>query len=143
MIRGFMVMGQLKVDALTLQNVDARIETAALPDADLPAALFLATDPRTVRVDDRDVETGWIAVADAPDRLSWLLGLPRDRSIAPAAYFEIPDLLRLVSAIPEADREMGSLRAYVGGRSLRIAFDVIDGRPRVDGFFGRDPAKKP
>ncbi|MCA9658806.1 MAG: hypothetical protein KC486_10700 [Myxococcales bacterium] len=135
-VRGALALAQQRMNPITVDGVDGKVESLTLPE-DVPAALYLVTEAKTRKVEDREVEVGWMVAADGVDRLTWLLGLGRDEAVEPAAYFEIPDLMRLLGTFPEAERELGSFRAYLTGRSVRISFDVIDGSPRFDAFFGR------
>ncbi|MEZ4383289.1 MAG: hypothetical protein R3A79_18315 [Nannocystaceae bacterium] len=135
-IRGGLALAQQRLSPITVDGVDAKVESLTIPE-DVPAALYLVTEAKTRKVEDRDVEVGWVAAADGVDRLAWLLGLERDDAVEPAAYFEIPDVMRLLGSFPEAERELGSFRAYLTGRSVRVSFDVIDGSARFDSFFGR------
>ncbi|MCB9566575.1 MAG: hypothetical protein H6710_05075 [Myxococcales bacterium] len=89
MVRGMLALAQQKVEPMQLASVEGKVESVRIPE-DVPATIFLSTDPKQVKAGDREVEVGWLAVADAPDRLSWLLGLARDPEIEPVAYFEIP-----------------------------------------------------
>lgn len=75
---------------------------------------------------------GWLALADAPDRFSWLLGLPVEVSEAPAAYLEFPDLLTLVLSFGGGgDRTVEDMRGWLRGRKLRFVIDLADGAPRM------------
>ncbi|HGG58106.1 MAG TPA: hypothetical protein ENK31_09955, partial [Nannocystis exedens] len=101
-IRGFSALAGQRFNPLELKGVSGKIESMVIPEEDLQASVYLVTDEKTVRVDDRDVEVGWIAAADGADRITWLLGLDRETEIEPAVYFEIPDLTRLLATMPEA-----------------------------------------
>ncbi len=137
LLRGLLGFGGLRFAPLQLQSVGAKVESVQIPDA--PGSLFIATDPAKVKIGEQETEVGWMIVADAPDRLSWLLGLPRDRAVHPSAYYEV-DLVRLVGSVPEVAGELGSARAWLEGRTVRGSLAVIAGRPRIDLYFGKPPA---
>ncbi len=141
MIRGFSALAGQRFNALELEGVTGKIESMAIPDEDLQASVYLVTDEKTVRVEERDVEVGWLAAADGADRITWLLGLDRETKIEPAIYFEIPDLSRLLATVPELDEELGTFRSWLNGRKVVFAADVVDGRLRFDSYLGRTQKK--
>jgi len=138
-VRGMLALAGQRLNPITIEGVPSKVESLAIPEEDLQASLFMITDAKTTKVDERDIEVGWMAAADGVDRITWLLGLDRESSIEPAVYFEIPDLTRLIASVPEAEREIGTFRAWLAGKSVRFAADVVDGRPRFDTFFGKVP----
>lgn len=141
LIRGLTGFGGVRFEPLEVAGVDAKIERARLPDADLPLAVLAATDPTKVKSADQDLEVGWLALADAPERLTWLLGLPRETVVRPAFYYEV-DLSRISASIPDIERELGGARAWLDARTARVSFTVIAGRPRFDLFVGKSPAAR-
>lgn len=143
LMRTMLALGGVRFNAINLPAVPGKVEQAALPDDDVPASLLLVTDPDKVRVGDADVEIGWATFADSTDRLTWLLGLPRDATPSPAFYFELPDLWRLVSAIEGGAGELNFAQGWLSGRSLRLAADVVDGRVRFDLQLAREAAAPP
>ena len=112
--------------------VTGKVESTQIPDTQLPASLYLLTDPGTVRSGDRDIEVGWAMVADSNDRVAWMMGLERSAAVAPAFYMEMPDLWQTFMAVDEAQRELNFAQGWLSGRSARLAADVIDGRLRLD-----------
>ncbi|MBZ5714233.1 hypothetical protein [Nannocystis pusilla] len=142
LFRSLVGLSSLRFSPATVPGVDARVESAGLPGADAPAQFFLVTDPGTVRLADKDVEFGWIVVADGQDRLKWMLAdLERDNETNPAFYGELPDLWRLVASFEGGPREAGFLQSWLTGRGFRLAADVVGGRVRLDAEFARRPAK--
>ncbi len=137
-VRGMLALAGQRLNPVEIEGVSGKVESLAIPE-EVQASLFMITDEKTAKVGDRDVEVGWMAAADGVDRITWLLGLDRESSIEPAVYFEIPDLTRLIASVPEAEREIGTFRAWLAGKSVRFAADVVDGRPRFDSFFGKVP----
>lgn len=128
----------LRFSPTTIPGVTSKVETSNIPDADAPAQLFLVTDPGTVRVADKDLEFGWIAVADAPDRLKWMLAdIEQTTDSTPAFYAELPDLWRLIASFKDGPRDAGFLQSWLAGRGVRLAADVIGGRVRLDLEFSR------
>ncbi len=138
-VRGMLALAGQRLTPIELAGVPGKVESLAIPEENLQASLYMLTDEKTAKVDDRDIEVGWMAAADGVDRITWLLDLKRESSIEPAVYFEIPDLTRLIASVPEAEREIGTFRAWLAGKSVRFAADVVDGRPRMDWFFGKVP----
>jgi len=140
LIRSLASLASVRMTPVTLPQITGKLESASLPDSDVPASLFLLTDPGTVRAGDRDIEVGWAIVADSNDRLTWMLGLERSAAVMPAFYFELPDLWQLIAAIGDAPRELNFAQSWLTGRSVRVAADVIDGRLRVDMQLARSAA---
>jgi len=144
LIRSLMSLAGATLSPVTLPQIAGKIESAAIPDSDVPASLLLLTDPGTVRAGDRDVEVGWAVVADSNDRLAWMLGLERSAAVMPAFYFELPDLWQLIAVTGgSAPRELGFAQSWLTGRSLRVAGDIIDGRLRLDMQLARTAAAAP
>jgi len=141
--RGMLALAGQRFNPVELSTVKGKVEALAIPAEDLQASVYLITDEATARVDDRDLEVGWMAAADGADRISWLMGLERESEIEPAVYFEIPDLTRLIATVPEAEQEIGTFRSWLNGRTVRFAADVVDGRPRMDSYFGRVKSAAP
>lgn len=140
LIRSLMSLASVRTSPVTLPQIQGKLESAALPDADTPASLYLLTDPGTVRAGDRDIEVGWAMVADSNDRLTWMLGLERSAAVVPAFYFELPDLWQLIAATGEGPRELNFAQTWLTGRSVRVAADVIQGRLRIDLQLARTAA---
>ncbi len=132
LIRSLMGLGGVRVAPVTLPQVAGKVDQAQIPDADIPASLYLVTDPGTVRAGDRDIETGWAMVADSNDRVAWMMGLERSAAVLPAFYLELPDLWQLFATIDDASRELNFAQSWLSGRSARLAADVVDGRLRID-----------
>jgi hypothetical protein len=142
LIRSLLGFAGVRFSQVTLPQVPGKVDQAQLPDSDVPATFLLVTDPGTVRAGDKDIEVGWAVVADATDRLTWMLGLERSAATQPAFYAELPDLWRLISSIEDGPRELNFAQGWLSGRSLRIAGDVIGGRLRIDVQLARDAAAK-
>lgn len=140
LIRSLMGLGGVRFSPVTLPQVAGKVDQAGLPDADIPASLYLVTDTGTVRAGDRDIETGWAIVADSNDRLTWMLGQERSAAVLPAFYLELPDLWQLFATIDDAQRELNFAQSWLSGRSARLAADVVDGRLRIDFQLARAPA---
>ena len=140
LIRSFMGIAGIRFSPVTLPNIAGKVDQAQLPDADVPASLYLMTDPGTVRAGDRDIEVGWAMVADSNDRLAWMLGLERSAAVLPAYYLELPDLWQLFATIDDAQRELNFAQSWLSGRSARLAADVVDGRVRLDFQLARTAA---
>lgn len=133
LFRSLVGFGKVQFAPTTLSGVEAKVEAAQVPSGEVPAQLFLVTDPGTVRVGDKDVEFGWLVAADGPDRLRWLLkDIAQENTALPAAYFELPDLWQLVAGFEDGPRELGFLQSWLSGRSVRFAADVVGGRVRLD-----------
>ncbi len=132
LIRSLMGLGGVRFAPVTLPQVAGKVDQAQIPDADVPASLYLVTDPGTVRAGDRDIEAGWAIVADSNDRVAWMMGLERSAAVLPAFYLELPDLWQLFTTIDEATRELNFAQSWLSGRSARLAADVVDGRLRID-----------
>lgn len=143
LIRSLLSLAGVRLSPVSLPQIPGKIESASIPDVDVPASLLLLTDPGTVRADDRDIEVGWAMIADSNDRLAWMLGLERSAAVMPAFYFELPDLWQLVVATGDGPRELGFAQAWLTGRSLRVAADIIEGRLRVDMQLARTAAAEP
>jgi hypothetical protein len=84
-----------------------------------------------LRKDDGEATSGWVALADAPDRFAWLLALPSETADAPAAYLEFPDLLGLVSAFGGGDAAIDDMRGWLRNRRLRFVLELSGGAPRL------------
>ncbi len=140
LIRSLAGLAGIRFTPVDLPQVTGKVESTQIPDADLPASLYLLTDPGTVRSGDRDIEVGWAMVADSNDRLAWMMGLERSAAVAPAFYLEAPDLWQLFLTADEAQRELNFAQGWLSGRSARLAADVIDGRLRFDFQLARNPA---
>ena len=132
LIRSLAGLAGVRFTPVELPQVTGKVESTRIPDADVPASLYLLTDPGTVRSGDRDIEVGWAMVADSNDRVAWIMGLERSAAVAPAFYMEMPDLWQLFTTIDDAQRELNFAQAWLSGRSARLAADVIDGRLRLD-----------
>jgi hypothetical protein len=143
LMRSLLALGGVRFSPVNLPQIPGKVEQASLPDNDIPATLLLVTDPDKVRAGDADIEVGWATIADSTDRLSWLLSLPRDASVQPAFYLELPDLWRLVAATDDGPRDMNFAQSWLSGRSVRLAADVVDGRLRFDFQLARDPNAAP
>lgn len=139
LLRTALAFAEVRFSAISLPQIAGKVEQARLPDDDVPATLLLVTDPDKVRVGDQDMEVGWAALADSTDRLTWLLGQPRDSGPQPAFYMEFPDLWRFVSSIEDGQEELNFAQSWLSGRSAKLAGDVIDGRLRLDFQLARDP----
>ncbi len=141
LIRSLMSLARVSLSPVTLPQIPGKVESAAIPESDVPASLLLITDPGTVRAGDRDVEVGWAVVADSNDRLAWMYGLERSAAVLPAFYFELPDLWQLIATTGgQAPRELGFAQSWLTGRSVRIAGDIINGRLRIDMQLARTAA---
>ena len=144
LMRSLLGFAGVRFSPVTLPQVAGKVETAAIPDADVPASLILVTDPGTVRAGDKDIEVGWAVVADSNDRLTWLLGLERSAAVQPAFYLEFPDLWQIVASTGDGARELNFAQAWLSGRSMRLAADIIAGTLRVDLQLARTaPAAAP
>jgi len=140
LIRSLAGLAGVRFAPVDLPQVTGKVESTRIPDADLPASLYLLTDPGTVRSGDRDIEVGWAMVADSNDRLAWMMGLERSAAVAPAFYMEAPDLWQLFLTVDDAQRELNFAQGWLSGRSARLAADVIDGRLRFDFQLARTAA---
>ena len=132
LLRSLTGLAGVRSSPVTLPQVTGKVESARLPDSDVPASLYLVGDPGTVRAGERDIEVGWAAIADSDERLGWMLGRERSAVVAPAFYLELPDVWPLLAAIDDARDELNFARSWLTGRSARLAADVVDGRIRVD-----------
>lgn len=132
LIRSLAGLAGVRFTPVELPQVTGKVESTQIPDTQLPASLYLLTDPGTVRSGDRDIEVGWAMVADSNDRVAWMMGLERSAAVAPAFYMEMPDLWQTFMAVDEAQRELNFAQGWLSGRSARLAADVIDGRLRLD-----------
>ena len=119
--RTLMSFAELNPTDTAISGVEGKAQMVRLPVREVPAAAMLYHDP--------DKTHGWATLVDGPDRLGWLLNLPRDRAPDPSFYFEIPDLWRLASAEPSLGRELGFARGWLAGRELRMALHVVGGAP--------------
>jgi hypothetical protein len=138
LFRSLVGFAELRFAPTTVTGVDSKVEAATAPSGDAPAQIYLVTDPGTVKVGDRDVEFGWLAVADGPDRLRWLLkDVEHGKDVLPAVWFELPDLWQLISSFEDGPREAGFMQSWLTGRSVRFAADVTGGRVRLDLDFRR------
>ncbi|MBK9754324.1 MAG: hypothetical protein IPO88_12600 [Nannocystis sp.] len=141
LLRSLMGLGGVRFSPVTLPQITGKVEQAQIPDAEVPASLYLMTDPGTVRAGDRDIEAGWAMVADSNDRLSWMLGLERSAAVLPAFYLELPDLWQLFATIDDAQRELNFAQGWLTGRSARLAADIVDGRLRLEFQLARSTPK--
>lgn len=138
LFRSLIGFSELRFSPTTVAGVDAKVEAANVPEDDAPVQLYLVTDPGTLRLGDKDVEFGWLAAADGPDRLRWLLkDIEHAKDPEPAFWFELPDLWRLVASARDGARELGFLQSWLSGRSVRFAADTVGGRVRLDLEFAR------
>jgi hypothetical protein len=136
MVRGMLGFAELRLQEATLAGIEGPLQFVTLPEDDAPIVLSTYDERTPTKVDGKDVVYGWLAVVDGQDRMAWLLGLPRELHRGPRAYVEIPDLGRLVAAVPELDREIGVLRGWLQGRGLRAALVIADGQPSIVATLG-------
>jgi len=136
LLRGLLRLAEIRLQESTLAGVDGPVQFATLPEDDAPIVLATHDERTPTVVDGKDVLFGWLAVVDGNDRMAWLLGLPREQANGPRAYVEVPDLGRLVSAVPELDREIGVLRGWLQGRGFRAALLLERGEPRIVATLG-------
>jgi hypothetical protein len=120
---------QRRLEPTTLEGVEGSVAMLRLPE-DVPAVLMTREDPETAQsAEGKPVRYGWLSVVDDPKRLQWLLGLPTDDGQAPLVYAEVPDLWRLVAAVPEAVDDLGFARTWATDRALVAALHLDDGQP--------------
>jgi hypothetical protein len=136
MLRGLLGLAEIRMQESTLAGVDGPVQFATLPEDDAPVVLATHDERTPTVVDGKDVLYGWLAVVDGNDRMAWLLGLPREQANGPRAYFEVPDLGRLVSTVPELERELGVLLGWLQGRGFRAALSIERGEPRIVATLG-------
>jgi hypothetical protein len=136
MLRGLLGFAEIRMQESTLAGVDGPVQFATLPEDDAPIVLSTHDERTPTVVEGKNVLYAWLAVVDGNDRMAWLLGLPRESSTGPRAYFEIPDLGRLVSSVPELDRDIGVLRGWLQGRGLRAALSLERGEARIEATLG-------
>ncbi|MCA9692203.1 MAG: hypothetical protein KC636_21570 [Myxococcales bacterium] len=138
--RTLLAFAEIRMNPLQLTGYEGRVEYASL-DESPPALLYAIHDPKPLEIDGQDPqEFGWLAVADGPDRVSWLLGLTRGEKGDPPYYFEISDIWRLLGTELRAQEEFNFANSWLSGRRFVAAADVRDGRPRIDLYFGPPPA---
>jgi len=130
-------MGGLQPSETTVAGVEGVVDIVRIPEDDVPAVLLIRTDPDKVEVEGKPTDYGWAVLADGTDRLSWLLGLARDDGQGPAAYFEVPDAMPIVSGIEDLDQELSFARTWLGGRSFRFALYIDGGEPRIAAVMDR------
>ncbi len=136
MVRGLLGFAEIRLQDGTLPGVDGPVQFATLPEDDAPIVLSTYDERTPTKVDGKDVVYGWLALVDGNDRMAWLLGLPREQSQGPRAYVEVPDIGRLVAAVPELDREIDVLRGWLSGRGFRAALFLEGGEPSIVATFG-------
>lgn len=107
------------------------VSMVKVPDDDVPAALFFYEDPKPVTVDGEERKHGWMIVADKPERVEWLESMDTDGGEVPLGYFEIPDLWKLFTGIPEAMEDLAFARTWAMGRSFKIALILHEGAPSI------------
>jgi hypothetical protein len=125
-LRGLVRMGQAGLAPVTIEGVPGSIESAALPDDDLPGRFYSISDPPVATG-----SWGWAVAADGDERVRWMAGLPRDDGAAPIAYYEIADLWRLIAGVDELARDLGHAQAWLSGRSLRAQWSQTQDGPEV------------
>jgi hypothetical protein len=121
--RSLMTFAELNPSDAAIAGLEGTAQMVRLPVREVQAAAVLYHDPGKGH--------GWAALVDGPDRLGWLLSLPRDRAPDPSFYAEIPDLWRLASAHPELARDLAFARGWLAARQLRLALHVVDGVPEL------------
>jgi hypothetical protein len=104
-----------------------------IPEDVPPMVLMTRADPATAV----PAGHGWVAMVDAPDRLSWLLGLPMEVRDGPALFAEMPDLGRWLTAVAPIVGDVEYLRGWAEGRGLQMTVEVKDGVPVVRARLGR------
>lgn len=134
-VRGFLALAEQSMSEITVSGVQGTMFSWTIPEDDFQATLISRNDPPPTGA--TNPELGWIALVDGADRMGWLLGLPQESPDGPPAYFEIPDLARALPTVPEIEREIGFLRGFFGGLSLRAMLDVDAGEPRITAVLSR------
>jgi hypothetical protein len=125
--RGIISLGGGTMRDTTLPGTGGNAAIFEVPEDDFPMTVVSRPDPPT----DGTTPTGWVAMVDAPDRMSWLLGLAAEAYAGPAAYAEIPDVARAIQSWPELAVELESMRVWLERRSLRATFEIVDGEPVI------------
>ena len=134
-VRGFLALAEQSMTEITVSGVQGTMFSWTIPEDDFQATLISRNDPPPTGA--TNPELGWIALVDGADRMGWLLGLPQESPDGPPLYFEIPDLARALPTVPEIEREIGFLRGFFGGLSLRAMLDVDAGEPRITAVLAR------
>lgn len=125
--RGVVALGGGSMTDTTLPGTGGTASLFKVPEDEFPMTVVSRTDPATAGT----TATGWIAMVDAPDRMSWLLALPTEPYAGPAAYAELPDLARAMQSWPDIARELEPMRVWLERRSLRASFELDQGEPLV------------
>lgn len=137
LVRTGLTFTEAPISDVTLSNELGKATSVRIPEDEIPATIMLYKDPAPD--EDTPAEFGWASVVDGPDRMSWLLGLPREANAGPSAYAEIPNLWQLFTAFPDVDRDLGFARAWLDGREFRVAATVSGGAPQIDALLRRRP----
>jgi hypothetical protein len=133
-LRGLLRMGEVPLAPVTIEGVPGTIESAPLPDPDVPGRFYSISDPPVATG-----SWGWAMIADDDERVRWLAGLPRDDGAAPIAYLEVSDLWELAASDESVAREFGYARAWLSGRSLRVQWSHALEGPEVHVLFEKRP----
>ena len=126
-LTGMMQLADFRLAATSIAGVDAQIQFAPIPEAELAGNYYALSEPPS-----GGNAWGWAALADSDDRLRWLAGLPHDDGARPLVYAEIPDLWRLFAGFEEARHDLGFAQTWLVQRGVRAQLDLADdGAPRL------------
>lgn len=124
--RGVVALRGGSMTETTLPGTGGTAATFKVPEDGFPMTIVTKTDAAEAGA----TPAGWIALVDAPDRMSWLLGLPTETYAGPAAYAELPDLGKVLQSLPaEGVRALEPMRVWLDRRSLRASFELDQGEP--------------
>lgn len=132
LVSTLLAMAEQRLVPTTVDGVEGTVSMLRSPEDEIPAVLMTREDPTTVKnAEGKDVRYGWLTLVDGTERLKWLLELPSDDGQEPLLYGEIPDLWRLVAAVPDAVDELGFARTWATERTLKGALLLDDGQPQL------------
>lgn len=132
LVSTLLAMAEQRLVPTPIDGVEGTVSMLRIPEDDFPAVLMTREDPTTVKnAEGKEVRYGWLTLVDGTERLKWLLDLPTDDGEEPLLYGEIPDLWRLVAAVPDAVDELGFARTWASERTVKGAVLLDQGQPRL------------
>lgn len=132
LVSTLLAMAEMRLTPTTVDGIEGEVRELRIPEDDVPAVLMTREDSELLKNEEgKEIRHGWLALVDRPDRLAWLLNLSTDEGIEPMLYFEIADLWRLVSSVPDAAEELGFARTWASGRVFKAALVLDKGQPQL------------
>lgn len=126
--RSLLATAKLDLQPVGLSEGHGQASAAQLRNGVVPATVMIYTDPKSEAT--ATPRHAWLNIVDGPDRMSWLLGLPRDRDGRLLFYAEVPDLWRMVDAL-RLTKNLKFAQRWLSRRSLRLGLVHADGLPEL------------